>query len=155
LTAGAIRVIGVGNAFGSDDAAGLAVARALTGRLRPGVSALEHEGDPSGLLDAWAGAELVVLVDATASGAKPGTVHVLDASERPLPAGLGGTSTHAFGVAQAIELARALGRLPPRVVVVGIEGERFTAGTTPTPAVAAAVEPACEAVLGVLAEHAP
>lgn len=151
----AAAVIGVGNAFGSDDGAGLAVARSLRGRLGPGVRGLEHEGDPSGLLDAWAGAEVVVLVDATSSGAAPGTVQVLDASKRPLPAGLGGTSTHAFGVAQAIELARALGRLPAHVVVVGIEGERFTAGTELAPAVAASIEPACEAVLAVLAGRLP
>jgi hydrogenase maturation protease len=39
-----------------------------------------------------------------------------------------------------VELARALGRLPPRLVFFGIEGACFDAGETLTPAVAAAVE---------------
>jgi hydrogenase maturation protease len=38
-------------------------------------------------------------------------------------------STHAFDIAGAIELARALNQLPPRVVVFGIEGANFEAGT--------------------------
>jgi hydrogenase maturation protease len=37
-------------------------------------------------------------------------------------------STHAFGVAEAIELARALGQLPARFLVYGIAGKNFTAG---------------------------
>jgi hydrogenase maturation protease len=57
-----------------------------------------------------------------------------------LPAGLFRVSTHRFGLADALELARALGRLPPRVVVYGIEGSRFAPGRPMSPAVAAAVE---------------
>ena len=49
-------------------------------------------------------------------------------------------STHLIGLADALELARALGRLPPRVVVYGIEGHRFGVGDPVSPAVAAAVD---------------
>jgi hydrogenase maturation protease len=126
-------VIGVGNAARGDDAAGLIAARRLGG--------LEHEGDPVALLDVWRGAELAVVIDAVSSGAEPGTVHRFDATAEPLPAHLrGSSSTHALGLAEAIELGRALGRLPARLIVYGIEGERFEAGTELTPAVAAAVE---------------
>jgi hydrogenase maturation protease len=48
-------------------------------------------------------------------------------------------STHALGVAEAIELARALGRLPARLEVYAIEGARFTAGAGLSPAVEQAV----------------
>jgi hydrogenase maturation protease len=126
-------VIGVGNAARGDDAAGLIAARRLGG--------LEHEGDPVALLDVWRGAELAVVIDAVSSGAEPGTVHRFDATSAPLPARLrGSTSSHALGLAEAIELGRTLGRLPGRLIVYGIEGERFEAGTELTPAVAAAVE---------------
>ncbi len=50
------------------------------------------------------------------------------------------TSTHGFGVAQAIELARALNQLPRRLRVYGIEGYRFEVGAPPLPEVMAAVE---------------
>ncbi len=49
-------------------------------------------------------------------------------------------STHLLGVADAIELGRALGRLPARLFVLGIEGERFTTGAALSEPAAAAVE---------------
>jgi hydrogenase maturation protease len=58
----------------------------------------------------------------------------------PLPAGVFRSSTHAFGVGDAVELARALGRLPRRVVVYGVEGAGFESGAPLSPAVAAAVD---------------
>jgi len=46
-------VIGVGNPWRGDDAAGLAVARLLRGTVSPEVEVLEREGEPTGLVDAW------------------------------------------------------------------------------------------------------
>jgi hydrogenase maturation protease len=82
------------------------------------------------------------------SGAAPGTVHRFEVAERPLPAGLrSSTSTHAVGIGEAIELARALGRLPSRLVVYAVEGQCFEAGATLSGAVAAAVDRVAEVVL--------
>jgi hydrogenase maturation protease len=139
-------VIGVGNAWRSDDAAGLLVARELRGTLADGVDLIEHEGEPTALVDAWDGAGAVWLVDAVSSGAPPGTVHRLDASSEPLPAALFRVSSHLVGLGEAVELARALGRLPARVVVYGIEGARFDAGDELTPEVTAAVGGVADAV---------
>ena len=133
-------VIGIGNAWRSDDAAGLEVARALQNSPLEGVDVLAREGEPTELIDVWAGAEAVWLVDAVSSGATPGTVHRLDASSEPLPAVLFRVSSHLVGLAEAVELARALDRLPPRVVVYGIEGARFEAGEGLTPEVEVAVD---------------
>jgi hydrogenase maturation protease len=99
---------------------------------------LEEQGEPTGLLDAFDGAEAVWLVDAVSSGAEPGTIHRLEAGSGELPAELFRTSTHHLGLAEAVELGRALGRLPARTVVFGIEGASFAAGDELTPAVAAA-----------------
>jgi hydrogenase maturation protease len=118
-------VIGVGNELRRDDAAGIVAARRLSAR---GLAALEHGGEPAGLVELWAGADEVVLIDAVSSGAPPGTIHRLDASASPLPRELLVCSTHALGMGGAVELARALGRLPPRVLVYGIEGRDFAAG---------------------------
>jgi hydrogenase maturation protease len=126
-------VIGLGNAARGDDAAGLLVARAVGG--------IELEGDPSALIDLLDGAAEAVVIDAVRSGAAAGTVQRLDVSEHPLPTALrSSSSTHLVGLADAIELARALGRLPPRVIVYGIEGERFDTGAPVSAAVAAAVD---------------
>jgi hydrogenase maturation protease len=136
----------LGNRYRGDDAVGLLAAD----RLRAaGVEVQECEDEPTRLLDSWAGLDLLVLVDAVRSGAAPGTVHRVDVSSGTLPEELGLTSSHAFGLAETVELARALDRLPARVVVYGIEGGSFAAGAGLTPAVAGAVD---EVVAGVLGE---
>ena len=130
MTAGQaeIRIIGVGNSFRSDDGVGIAVARSLRERLSSGVAVLEQSGEGTALLEAWKGARAVVLVDAVQSGAAPGTIHRLDATAGGIPQAFFRYSTHAFSVAEAVELARALSQLPPRVIVYGIEGRNFSAG---------------------------
>ena len=133
-------VIGVGNAWRGDDAAGLAVARRLRELALDDIEVREVEGDATALVDLWVRATHVVVVDAAASGAPPGTVSRFDAIAMPLPARTVRSSTHAFGVPDAVELARALGRLPERLDVYAIEGARFTAGDRLSPAVEQAVD---------------
>jgi hydrogenase maturation protease len=140
-------VVGVGNAYRRDDAVGLAVAASLRGRTPHGVAIVECEQEPTRLLEAWSDADAAVVVDATSSGAEPGTLHRYDASETPVPARAFRSSTHAFGVGETIELSRALGTLPGRVVVYGVEGSDFSAGDGLSDAVGAGVETAVRAVL--------
>jgi hydrogenase maturation protease len=118
-------VIGVGNEFRHDDAVGLIAAR----RLRElGVAAEEVEPGVAILADRWNGVDGVVLVDAVSSGAAPGTIHQLDVSASPVPSRMFKDSTHALGLAEAIEMSRLLGTLPRRVMILGIEGEDFSYG---------------------------
>jgi hydrogenase maturation protease len=133
-------VIGVGNDLRGDDGAGLAVARTLATTVDEDVRVIECEGEPVSLLDAWAGCSRVIVVDATESGAAPGTIRRIAAHAGPLPPGLAGTSTHLLSVADAVELARALGRLPASTIVYGIEGESFDTGAPLSEVVVAAVE---------------
>jgi len=133
-------VIGVGNPLRGDDGAGRAVARRVRGQLPEGVAVLERDGEPAALVEAWEGASAAFLADAVVTGAAPGTIHRFEAGRRPLPARLrGAASTHGLGVAEAIELARALGRLPDKVVLYGIEGGEADVGTPPRPAVDRAI----------------
>lgn len=106
----------------------------------------ELEGEGLGVLDLWAEADAVILVDCMHAGAAAGTVHRLDAAARPLPAELGRTSSHTISIAEVVELARSLGRLPPAVIVFGIEGSRFDAGAPMQPAVSQATFAVAEAI---------
>lgn len=142
----AVAVIGVGNAEGGDDGAGLEAAR-LVSEDR-GLRVHAYDGEAIGLLDLWDGAEAVVVIDAAWSGAPPATIHRIDASVHEVPITLGRASSHAIGVLEAIELARALDRLPPRVILYGIEGARFDTGTGLSEEVASALEGLACAVRG-------
>jgi hydrogenase maturation protease len=142
-------IIGIGNEYRSDDAAGLIVARRLKGRLTDSAIVIEQSGDGAALMEAWRGAEMVIIIDAVMSGAAPGTIHRFDANAQPLPKDAFRLSTHAFGVAEAIELSRALTRLPRSLMVYGIEGKNFAAGVGISPEVEKAT---CDAINQVFAE---
>ena len=142
-------IIGIGNEYRGDDAVGLIVARRLKECLADSVTVLEQSGDGAALMEAWQGAETVIIIDAVASGAAPGVIHRFDANTRPIPKSAFHCSTHAFGVAEAIELSRALGEFPRSLVVYGIEGKNFDAGVGLSPEVEKA---SCEAVRQVFAE---
>jgi len=130
-----LRILGIGNPFRRDDGAGPWVAARLAGQ---GWPADRHSGEGAGLIDAWDGCHAVVIVDALQSGGAPGTVRRFDAHGQTLPSGLFRASSHLFGLAEAVETARVLGRLPPTLVIYGIEGADFGFGEGLTPAVAAA-----------------
>ena len=149
MTAHALKTvfIGVGNPFRSDDGAGCAVVRRLRAEVPPGVKVLEETGDGTELLEAWKEADCVILVDAVLSGAPPGTIHRLDARAEKLPVWFSHSSTHSFGVAEAIELARTMGELPAQLVVYGIEGLDFSPGTELSPEVAEVVPAAASLIL--------
>ena len=121
-------IIGVGNLLHGDDGIGIAVARALQGQVSSEVAIHEETGDGLRLLETWRGASSIVLIDAMRSGALPGTIRRFDVHQERLPFLHFANSTHAFGVPQAIELARALDQLPRKFVVFGIEGEDFKLG---------------------------
>jgi hydrogenase maturation protease len=135
-----VLVIGIGNASRGDDAVGLAVARRVRERLAgdDGVAVVECDGDAAVLVDLWSAAPCVFVVDAVRSGAGPGRIHRVDLVASRRAVSLRGTSSHAFGLGEAIELARALGRLPPRLVLYGIEAGGTGLGAPLSPPVAAA-----------------
>jgi hydrogenase maturation protease len=149
-------VIGVGNLLRGDDAAGVLVAHRLRGRAR----VIEQNGEAGALVEALRGARAAYIVDA-ARGDRPGRVHRLDATARPLPQ-MFSCSTHGFGVAEGVELARALGVLPPVCVVYALEGARFETGQAMSaeleaalPAVAAHIDEELEAMARTSFARAP
>jgi hydrogenase maturation protease len=132
-------VLGIGNPDRGDDGAGRKVARLLRRMAPDGVEVAEHDGEATALLTHLDGATAAYLIDACVSGAPAGTVHRFDVSKAALPQSLSRLSTHGFGLAEAVELARALGQLPRRCIVYAIEGESFAPGAPLSPSASAAV----------------
>lgn len=135
-------VIGLGNPERGDDAAGVLVARGLHG------SRTKEVGDCAELIDLWDGEESVIVIDAMRSGAEPGTVIRFDVGQTRLPA-RAFPSTHSFGLAETVELARALDRLPAELVIFGIESSGFSHGRRLTAAVKEAVGDVIRTIEGI------
>ncbi len=141
-----ILVAAVGNPDRGDDGVGPLVAQKLSGRLPAEARLVVRSGDMMSLIEDWAGFDAVIFVDAAASRGSPGRVHRIDLAEEKLPPELSFTSSHAFGVAEAIELARVLELTPKRIVVYAIEGACFDAGAPFTPAVLSAAAEVADCV---------
>jgi hydrogenase maturation protease len=146
-------VLGVGNPDRGDDAVGRAVARLL--RVPAGVQVLELDGEATAILTALQGSESAWLIDAAQSGAPAGTIHRIDCCVTGAVIPCSTVSSHGFGVAEAIALARALDTLPPRCIVYAIEAAGFSHGAPLSPAVAHAAHEVAERILAELTPPPP
>jgi hydrogenase maturation protease len=143
-------IIGVGNEFRRDDGVGIEAAARIGKLILPQVRVIAHSGEGVSLLEHFGEADLVIIVDAVRSESLPGTVHFFDAGNSPIPSDFFNYSTHAFSVAEAVELARALDKLPPRLLVYGVEGADFSAGVGLTETVPISTEKVVEQVMNDL-----
>ena len=91
-------------------------------------------------METWQGADDVILIDAVITGGPPGEINSWNGHHADVVADQHRASSHAFGVAEAIKLARILHRLPPRLTLYGIEAAHFALGSAPSPEVDAAAE---------------
>ena len=140
-------VVGIGNPDRGDDGVGPVIVRRLRGRVPPGTSVRERSGDALALIEDWKGFSSVIVVDAMAQITEPGRIYRLELTSNPLPVAFAPPSTHAFGLAETVELARNLHRLPPFLIAYLVEGEQFETGALLSPMVAKAVEDAVERIL--------
>jgi hydrogenase maturation protease len=141
-----VLVIGIGSEPRGDDAAGLEAVRRL--RAGDGIESALCLTGALELLELWRGAPAVLLVDAVRSGSAPGTMHRFEVGTQPLDCSIRLCSSHAIGVGEAVELARVLGRLPPRLVIYGIEAAGFQPGTGLSDPVAASLPRLVRAMSG-------
>lgn len=159
-TSRAIKVIvaGFGSEYRHDDGVGPLVAERAVVQM-PLSNYVGPLSDPLDLLGVWNNADMVIVVDAVNSGAAVGTVHVLEVDVKDVSEFESGadpfaslSSTHGIGFAGVLRLARALGQAPRRLVVVGIEGERFDLGQGLSESVETAATEAVARVVGLIKE---
>ena len=117
-------VIGVGNRDRGDDGVGPHVCDLLRARFDGRLRSVVCEGSIIDLALHWGPGDRVVVVDAMPPGSRPGRIVTIDVTDDAVlpPAAV---STHDVDVSVAIELARALGRMPSQLVVIGVESERM------------------------------
>jgi hydrogenase maturation protease len=133
-------VVGIGNETLGDDGVGIAAARGILDLAGDRLNVAIDRSGGSGLPGLWNTAEKVVLIDAMSSGEPAGTIRRFDLGADPPEVASFRSSTHAFGILEAVNLERELGRLPAEVIAFGVEGREFTPGSGLSPEVAAALE---------------
>jgi hydrogenase maturation protease len=121
-------VIGVGNPDRGDDAIGHEVAWRLAAGEAFGAKIVEVDGEATTILSHLENVSTAIIVDACRSGAPAGTVRRISLAEQSLPQARYGLSSHGFGLAEAVALAQALGKLPTTCIVYAVEAEGFERG---------------------------
>lgn len=140
-------VAGIGNELRGDDGVGAAVVHALRSRGGPSVASAVLS-EPVDLLELWDDrTRTAVIVDATRGSGPPGAVTVTDLGAEAATGGADWANTHVVGLGGVVRLARALGRCPEQVVLVGVEGADFGVGAPLSPAVIEVVPQVADRVL--------
>lgn len=137
-------VIGVGNELRHDDGFGPAVVELLRGdgaASGAGVTLAVTDGEPTGLIDLWTGADVAVVVDAVRSPADPAGHRYELLCDEAAGLATATASSHSVSLGSTVELARALGRLPRMLVVLATVGRDFGYGPGLSPHVASEVAP--------------
>ena len=140
-----ILVAGVGNTLRRDDGFGPAVAARLSG-LPAGAAVVETGiGGVALLQELLTGYDGLILIDAVDRGAPAGTVFVLEPQVEDEPEHV--PDVHLVNPQRVLAMAKAMGALPERVVIVGCQpAETEELGETLSPVVARAVAIAADKV---------
>lgn len=145
-------MVGIGNPYRSDDAAGWAVIDALEGQVHGSIQLSKQRGDIAELLDVFSTSQTVFLVDACLS--TEGGWQRIDLCRQPLPEENTQTSTHGLSVAQAIALAKNLEIMPPKLILYAIAGDQYGVGGRLSPHVEKSVKQVVKEILNEKELHA-
>lgn len=147
-------VIGLGNPLLGDDGVGWKVVESLSPHLsKSGIETDLLAGGGLSLMERLVGYGKAIIVDSIYTGRQPKgkvTVFPLEALENPFAGHTG--SAHETNLLTALEVGRQLGvSLPEQVTIVAIESpDIYDFDDQLSPAVAAAVLPACDAVIQLI-----
>jgi hydrogenase maturation protease len=138
-------MIGCGNALAGDDSFGVELVERLRQRGETNCALLDLPHAGPELLELFEQADVILFADAITSGWPPGTLHLV-----PLPwpglesRGLAAVSSHGWSLIETTRLAEALGRRPPRLLLLGVEMEDVAPGAPRSAGVERALELAVE-----------
>jgi hydrogenase maturation protease len=141
-------VLGLGNPLCGDDGAGVSAVARLRERYEapPGVVVLDGGTLGLSLLPYLRQARTVILVDAIAADAPPGTLVRLEGRD-VAPAAAHRLSPHQVGVADLLDGARLLGGYPETLVLVGVVPAQLELSVERSPAVASRIDDLVQATV--------
>lgn len=147
-----IVVLGVGNIIMGDEGVGVRCVERIeaAGLLPPGVITIDGGTSTNELLGDLEGIDLLVIVDAVATGQPAGTLVRLEGDRIP-SAFSNKLSPHQHGINDMLATLTFLGRAPQRVVLHGVTPHRMELGLELSPEIEAVVP---QLIANVVAEVA-
>ena len=147
-------VLGLGNVLLTDEAVGAIVVRRLSEMDPDGARAVYLDGGTLSFTLAGPIAEArdLIVIDAAAMGARPGTVRLLEGEAMDRQLSTHAKSVHEVSLSDLMDMARLTDDLPGRRALIGIEPKTVGWGDRLTPEIEETVPAACTAVLALI-EH--
>lgn len=142
-------ILGIGNRLLCDEGAGVLVVEFLAGHHpnEPGIEYLDGGTLSFTLAGSLAAHPWLIVIDAANLKAAPGSIRVFEGPEMDIYLTGSRSSVHEVSLGDLLDIARLSDSLPKRRALIGIQPERIDWDESPTPAVAAAIEPAAREVL--------
>jgi len=118
-------ILGVGNLYRQDDGVGIKVIQKLIANrnnydIPPMVSILDGGTEGLGLIEYFKDYEKIILVDAVEMQLPAGEIKVFLSEEAILTINSDSLSTHGFGIAEVLKLAKQLD-INSEIIIVGIQ----------------------------------
>ncbi len=148
-------VLGIGNTLLTDEGVGVHVITALAARLAhfPDVTLLDGGTLSFTLAGPIEGTDALIVVDAANIGTKPGQWTLLQGDEMDAFLMSNRRATvHEVGLTDLRAIAILAGYWPEKRAMLAIQPDVIDWGDYPTPAVAAAIPPACTAIHELIEE---
>lgn len=139
-------ILGIGNKFRSDDGAGVVAAESI---LKSGINKFDVkilDGEGTEIMEVWKDYDNVIIIDAVQNNGSSGKIHEINANDMVLESDFFNYSSHAFGLAEAINVAKVMNKLPKFLIVYGIEGDHFQFDTKLTSKIELAVNKTVELI---------
>lgn len=144
-------IIGIGNMYRGDDAIGLLAADEL---INSGINVIKASGDATELMETWEGYDKAILIDACPYMEETGKIHRVNINEdENILTDSIRSSSHNFGISEAIEFSRLLRSLPEEVIIYAVEGERFEQGDEVSDKVMSTIQLICEQIRQEITEE--
>jgi hydrogenase maturation protease len=135
------KIIGIGNDFRSDDAAGLLVARKLK-ELYPDFDIIESDGNGVDLLSIFQEYDKVIIIDAAIADNPEDVGQIKEIKVTPdfNFSDLKIYSSHSFSLLEALKMGKQLSILPEELYLYLILSKNFSFGQEISPEVKVAIE---------------
>ncbi|MFB0563347.1 MAG: hydrogenase maturation protease [Candidatus Lokiarchaeia archaeon] len=144
-------IIGVGNLLMGDEGLGVHVVEELNEReLPPDVKVIDGGTGGIALLNLMEGADKVILIDAVLGGGQPGEIYVMGI-DKLMTGVVRFFSLHEMDLLSTLKIGKELDKLPPELVLVGVEPNNYQEYSMDlTPEVKAVIPKVIEVILGLV-----
>jgi len=147
-------ILGAGNSLRRDDGLGPELIRLLSEKrdsyeLSADVDLIDGGTDGLGLIEYLKDYKKVIIIDAVEMGLSPGTIKIFTPDEAILKIDRDSLSTHGFGIAELIKLAKKLD-INPELVIAGVQPEDISYGEKLSDSVASVLNKLMAVVLKII-----